>query len=166
MLDNKLHETITALSIVNNPVLAPLCPCRFPHSRRRVFIADTMSRIRALSLSLSLSSIRMNRCARAARADLVHHSLTAFKIGKPVSRSAVSLMASANGYGKGICMQRTRGAGRSLGRDRSTVTTWHLPPSPSLARSLALPFIRRSSFLPRGVSLRPIDSASSDSAHK
>ena len=59
-------------------------------------------------------------------ADVVHHSQTAFKIGKPVFRFAVTLMASVNGYRKGICMQRTYGAGRSLGRDRSTVTTWHL----------------------------------------
>lgn len=82
-------------------------------------------------------------------ADVVHHSQTAFKIGKPVFRSAVTLMASVNGYRKGICMQRTYGAGRSLGRDRSTVTTWHLPPA------LAAPPLYSSSFLCRGISLSP-----------
>lgn len=71
------------------------------------------------------------------------------KLASQSSVSAVTLMASVNGYRKGICMQRTYGAGRSLGQDRSTVTIWHLP----LALS-PLPFYS-SSFLARSISLSP-----------
>jgi hypothetical protein len=65
MLDNKLHETITALSIVNNPGAA--CVRAVSHIRGDAFLLPIRCRAHALSLSLSVADSNEQVRAGGAR---------------------------------------------------------------------------------------------------
>lgn len=134
-------------------------PCRFPHSRENKirFYCRTCVRARAhRQKTHTATRICKELTSAERRGRRVHHSETAFKIGRPVLfRSAVTLMVPGlweNGYGKRICMQRTYGRtfprARSFHRYDLALFSPALPLSfviPSLCRGISLHVLSRES---------------------